>query len=84
VRFKCEPCRGLGWFPAKRKCDFPDTCPSCNGQGEYELAQLARLLDEDPRVLENLVTMRKGARFEPARRIFAKLVARWPQERWTF
>ena len=70
--FPCETCQGLGWTQANRHLgDWPDPCRICKGVGHFTLASLGHLLDEDPRVLENISELR--CQYRTARRVFRKL-----------
>lgn len=78
--FKCEPCMGRGWVQG-RKADWPQKCPRCEGHATFNLNELAHILGEDPRTLKSLLAPAREmtrTHFATARRIFAKLVARWP------
>jgi len=73
---RCEPCMGRGWVQISLFV-WPNPCPRCDGRGRFTVNELARLIDEDPLTLKNLLEM-KRTHFAAARRIFAKLITRWP------
>lgn len=71
MKFPCEACRGLGWIDPVTG-EWPDPCRICKGVGHFTLASLGHLLDEDPRVLENVYEVR--CQYRTARRVFRKLM----------
>lgn len=81
--FKCEECRGLGWICFEPGNVWPVSCKACGGHARFTVNELAHLIQEDPLTLKNLLEM-KRTHFATARRIFSKLIARWPQRRGRF
>lgn len=58
---------------------FGKPCPTCNGKGELNLAQVSRLLDEDEAIIRKLVKMRGRMRPKTCARILDKVaLVIWP------
>lgn len=69
---RCPACRGTGVRSPDRAGDWPTPCP-CEARSSFSQYQLGRILEESPKAIERLATLRTRA--DVSRRILGKLCA---------
>lgn len=79
IRCDAPGCRAGIVHPERSPSAFGEPCPTCKGQGELRLCDLARLLDEREATLKKLIKLRGRMRASTCRRILDKVsTIVWP------